>query len=322
MRLILLAFIILVNINANTILEDYRKNGIYEIKKDLDKQLTKKSYWSDHIKNLDTRFGYSEFYSSFLICDKNSSTLTVYKKDQNNTFVEKKVYHAFTGKVSGDKQREGDLKTPVGVYEINNRLSKDTNLDPFYGPIAFVTNYPNLYDVIRGKNGSGIWLHGLPINQERDDFTKGCIAIDNKNIECLDKNIEIEKTAIITYPSKPKKTTKDELSTILSQLYDWRYAWLYNDLEKYLSYYSDDFVRFDGMRIDAFKSYKRRVFNKDERKIIRFSDINVIAYPGSENVYQITFKEYYKSRSFEFNGDKVLLVRLDDENKLQIFIEK
>jgi murein L,D-transpeptidase YafK len=162
----------------------------------------------------------------------------------------------------------------------------------------------------------------LPINQERDDFTKGCIAIDNKNIECLDKNIEIEKTAIITYPSKPKKTTKDELSTILSQLYDWRYAWLYNDLEKYLSYYSDDFVRFDGMRIDAFKSYKRRVFNKDERKIIRFSDINVIAYPGSENVYQITFKEYYKSKSFEFNGDKVLLVRLDDENKLQIFIEK
>lgn len=322
MKLILLVFLLIVQINANPILEDYRQNGIFEIKKDLDNQLTKKSYWNNHIKDMDTRFGYTELYSSFLVCDKNSSTLTIYQKDKNNTFVEKKVYNAFTGKASGDKQREGDLKTPVGVYEINNRLSKDTKLDPFYGPLAFVTNYPNLYDVIRGKNGSGIWLHGLPINQERDDFTKGCIAIDNKSIECLDRNIEIDKTALVTYPGKPTQTTKEEIAAILSQLYEWRYAWLYNELERYLSFYADDFTRFDGMKIDSFKRYKTRVFNKDERKIIRFSDINVIAYPGSENTYQITFKEYYKSRSFEFSGDKILLVRLNDENKLKIFIEK
>jgi len=322
MKLILLIFITLVQINANTILDSYRENGIYKIKKDLDKQLAQKSYWSEHIKNVDTRFGYSELYSSFLICDKNNSTLTIYKKDQNNTYVEKKVYHAFTGKVSGDKQREGDLKTPVGVYKINNRLSKDTKLDPFYGPLAFVTSYPNLYDIIRGKNGSGIWLHGLPINQERDDFTKGCIAIDNKSIECLDKNINIDKTALIIHPNKPIHPTKEELSNILSQLYAWRYSWLYNNLDDYLSFYADDFTRFDGMKIDAFRKYKKRVFNKDEKKIIRFSDISVIAYPGSKNVYQITFNEYYKSSSFEFNGDKTLLVRLDNLDKLKIFIEK
>lgn len=322
MRSIIFFILILAQINASTLLDQYRLNGIDGIEKQFDLDLTKKEYWDQVLKNKDTRFGYSEQYNSFLICDKNSSTLTFYKEDENNTFIKKRQYDAFTGKVNGDKQKEGDLKTPVGVYEINDRLSKDTKLDPFYGPLAFVTSYPNLYDKMRGKNGSGIWLHGLPINQERDDFTKGCIAIDNKSIECLDRNIKIDTTALIIYPAKPKLTSKEKLSEILSQLYDWRYAWLYNDIDKYLSYYADDFTRFDGMNIDTFKSYKTRVFNKTEKKTIMFSDINVIAYPDSENIFQITFKEYYKSRSFEFSGDKILLVRLNDMNKLEIFIEK
>jgi murein L,D-transpeptidase YafK len=322
MRLIFFVFITLVHLNANTILDDYRLNGIDNIQKQFDQDLAEKKYWDNILKNKDTRFGYSELYSSFLICDKNSSTLTIYKQDENKTYIKKKVYDAFTGKVNGDKQREGDLKTPVGIYQINDRLSKETKLDPFYGPLAFVTSYPNLYDKIRGKNGSGIWLHGLPINQDRDDFTKGCIAIDNKSIECLDRNIKMDKTAIVIYPNKPNFTSKEKLSAILSQLYDWRFSWIYSDIDKYLSYYAEDFTRFDGMKIDTFKKYKTRVFNKDEKKTIIFSDISVIAYPASENVYQVTFKEYYKSKTFEFNGDKTLLVRLDNMNKLKIFIEK
>lgn len=322
MRLIVLTFILLAQLNANALLDTYRLNGIDGIEKKLDYELTNKKYWDQLLKNKDTRFGYSESFTSFLICDKEDSTLTIFKKDENETFVKKKEYSAFTGKVNGDKQREGDLKTPVGIYRINDRLSKETRLDPFYGPLAFVTSYPNLYDTMRGKNGSGIWVHGLPINQERDDFTKGCIAIDNQSIECLDRNINIEKTALVIYSSKAKNASKEKLSYILSQLYDWRYAWLYNDINKYLSYYSDDFTRFDGMGIDNFSRYKTRVFNKIEKKTIIFSNINILPYPDTKNVYQITFREYYKSPTFEFDGDKILLVRLDDMNKLKIFIEK
>jgi murein L,D-transpeptidase YafK len=322
MRLLIFTLVILAHLNANAILESYRLNGIFAIEKKLDLELTKEDYWDGVLKEKDTRFGYSELYTSFLVCDKNNSTLTIFKQDENATYKKKKVYNAFTGEVNGDKQREGDLKTPVGIYQIKDRLSKETKLDPFYGPLAFVTNYPNLYDSMRDKSGSGIWLHGLPINQDRDDFTKGCIAIDNTSIECLDRNINIDKTVLVIYPNNPKYTSKEKLSKILSQLYDWRYAWIYDELEKYLSYYADDFKRFDGMRIDEFKRYKTRVFAKVEKKTIIFSNISIIAYPDTQNVYQITFREYYKSRSFEFNGDKTLLVRLDDTNKIHIFIEK
>ncbi|CAI6147276.1 MAG: hypothetical protein SPLUMA1_SPLUMAMAG1_01934 [uncultured Sulfurimonas sp.] len=59
-----------------------------------------------------------------------------------------------------DKIREGDLRTPIGVYKLVKKLSK---VDSFYGPLAFATSYPNSYDKYLGKNGSGIWIHGLPL---------------------------------------------------------------------------------------------------------------------------------------------------------------
>lgn len=319
---ILFLTLITLSIYAHDILTDYRINGIEDIEKQLDQELTQKSYWDNQIKNKDTSFGYLESYSHVLSCDKNSSTLSLFKKDVNNTFVEMKSYNAFTGKADGDKKYEGDLKTPIGVYNINERLDKNTKLDPFYGPLAFVTTYPNLYDKARGKNGSGIWLHGLPINQKRDDFTRGCIAIDNKSIECLDNNINISKTVLIINPSSKKNvTSKDTLSTILSNLYEWRYAWKYSDIAKYLSFYSDDFKKTNGETFNRFKTNKEFVFQKKEDKTIIFNNINIFKYPNTDGVYQISFDEYYKTKYYKFVGNKTLMIKLDSENKIQIFLE-
>lgn len=294
-------------------------NGIANIEHHMDKELAKMEYWSNYLKNSNTTFGYIETYSNVLTCNKDKSTLCVYVKDGNNSYKLKKEYSAYTGKIQGDKHEEGDLKTPIGIYDITKKISK---VDEFYGPLAFVTSYPNAYDTYKGSEGHGIWIHGLPLNQERDSYTKGCIAIENESIECLDKNLDITKTILIINKAEVKKEiSKKELSTILSQLYTWRYAWLYNDSVSYLSFYSNDFKRFDGMSYKNFVNYKIRVFQKLEKKKIIFSDINVIPYPDTLNTYKISFKEYYKSDTFEFTGDKVLMVKLI-ENKIEIMTEK
>ncbi|MCD6433954.1 MAG: L,D-transpeptidase family protein, partial [Sulfurimonas sp.] len=215
-------FLVLISLSlcANEALTNYRISGIAEIEKQMDLRLTKKEYWSEYLKNIDTSFGYIESYSSLLTCDKRNSTLQLYKQDENSTFRFKKEYNAFTGKREGDKIEEGDLKTPVGIYRITKKIKK---LDSFYGPLAFVTSYPNSYDKFRGKNGHGIWIHGLPTKQIRDEYTKGCIAINNSNIECLDKKINIEETLLIINEKEIlKNTSKNILSSILSQLYLWR----------------------------------------------------------------------------------------------------
>lgn len=322
MKIIFLILITL-SLHSSDILTNYRINGINTIEKQMDFELTKKEYWSAYIKDIDTTFGYIESYPNILVCNKENSTLNLYTKDSNNTYEFKNKYGAYTGKIKGDKLKEGDLKTPVGIYKITKKLSKENKLDSFYGPLAFVTSYPNTYDKYRGKNGHGIWIHGLPTEQERDEFTKGCIAIDNTNIKCLNDIIDIENTILIINSDKVKKgISKEILVSILSQLYSWRYSWLFDDIDGYLNFYSKGFIRFDGMKFERFKKYKTRVFKKIEKKTIIFNGINVIPYPNTKNIYQITFKEFYKSDTFKFSGDKTLVVKLDKTNNMKILTEK
>ena len=317
-----LFIIVLFNLSlqASSILTDYRQNGLDGIEKKMDLELTKDKYWNNVLKNIDTSFGYIESYNSILTCDKEKSTLSLFKLDTKKKYVQLEEYSAFTGKIKGDKIKEGDLKTPIGIYNLEKKISK---LDSFYGPLAFVTNYPNTYDKFRGKNGSGIWIHGLPTEQERDDYTKGCIAINNDNIMCLDKEVHIDSTLLIINPDKQKiEVSKKVLASILANLYEWRYSWLYNDTKKYLSFYADNFVRDDGMKYERFLTYKTRIFNKKEKKKILFHDINVIAYPAAKDIFQITFKEFYTSNSFKFEGNKVLMVKVDANHNFKILTEK
>jgi murein L,D-transpeptidase YafK len=315
-------FFILLGISlfGDDILTNYRINGIKEIEKKMDMKLAQKEYWSEYLQDKDTTFGYLETYSSILTCNKTDSTLNLYKRDENSTFKLQKEYAAYTGKKPGDKVKEGDLRTPIGIYEITKRLN---NVDPFYGPMAFVTSYPNLYDKYRGKNGHGIWIHGVPTEQNRDEFTKGCIAINNVAIESLDEKIKIDDTLLIIDEAEVSKNiSKERLVTILSQLYMWRYSWLYNDIDTYLNFYADDFSRADKMSLNQFKRYKTRIFRKNESKTIIFNDINIVRYPNTQNIFQITFNEIYRSKSFSFTGKKTLIVRMDTLNNIKIFIEK
>ncbi|WP_294965750.1 L,D-transpeptidase family protein [Sulfurimonas sp.] len=320
-----IVFLLLVTLSlySNDVLTNYRMNGINAIEKQMDFDLTKAQYWSEHIKDIDTTFGYLESNPNILTCNKENSTLNLYVKDTNNSYGFQNEYSAFTGKIKGDKVKEGDLKTPVGIYQITKKLTKENKLDSFYGPLAFVTSYPNTYDKYRGKNGHGIWIHGLPTEQKRDEFTKGCIAINNSNIEGLNEIIDIDNTLLIINTDEVKKgISKETLATLLSQLYSWRYSWLFDDINGYLAFYSSDFVRSDGMKFDRFKKYKTRVFKKIEKKTIIFNSINVIPYPNTDNIYQITFKELYKSDTFKFSGDKTLVVKLDETKSMKILTEK
>jgi murein L,D-transpeptidase YafK len=319
---LVLVLICTLNIFASNtdILTSYRVNGIDNIEKQLDKELTNIQYWEEFLKNKDTKFGYMESYCDVLTCNKQKSKLSIYRKDENTSkYKLVKEFPAFTGKEKGDKLKEGDLKTPIGIYELTEKILK---VDPFYGPLAFVTSYPNTYDKYRHKTGQGIWIHGLPLNQERDEFTKGCIAIENPSIECLNKHLDLTKTILLIDKADVKTDVpKKDLALILAQLYSWRYAWIYNDLEQYLNFYDESFKRFDGMDKSEFSTYKTRIFNKKEDKTIIFTNINVLPYPDTEDVYKITFNEQYRSDSFSFTGNKVLIVKLKD-NKISIITEK
>ncbi len=289
-------------------------------KKLWDQQAFSPSYWTSHLQNKDLKFGYFENIISLLTCSKDKGTLELYIPNNQKQLVLSRKYSAFTGKASGDKRVEGDLKTPVGVYKLTE---KKKNLDQFYGPMAFVTSYPNFYDKVRGKTGSGIWIHGLPFNGDRDPFTRGCIAIENKDISQLENILNYNNSLVLIDSNiKPNQASSTTYINILSQLYRWKYAWTYNHLDDYLAFYDSTFKNQSGSNLNNFKSYKKRIFDKNEEKTIDISNIRIIPYPGeSANIFMVTFMQNYISDSHKSNKEKTLFLKLSQNQTISIIAE-
>ena len=301
----------------------YRAKGIDLVLQKIEEKLQNREYWEKRLLLYDTSFGYFESLNYLFLSNKSVPSIDLYQYSNQNQFIHLDAVKAFVGQNRGIKTREGDLKTPVGVYFLEERLEK---LDQFYGPLAFTTSYPNLYDKIQNRTGSGIWIHGLPIdNKNREDFTKGCIAIENNDIVRFDEKINsrLDKSVLIITEKKMRKVKKDDFIIILSSLYKWLNAWRINDIETYLSFYSENFTKYNGQKIEEFSRIKRIIFSRNEQKKIFFTDINIVPYPNPEkkNLFYVNFKEIYQSPSHEFEGLKELYV-LVENNKLKIVVEK
>ncbi|QUJ76207.1 L,D-transpeptidase family protein [Sulfitobacter albidus] len=84
----------------------------------------------------------------------------------------------------GHKEIEGDGRTPEGVYYINRRNPNSR----FH--LSLGISYPNAEDRAKAaamgkKPGGDIFIHGqkVPFRRDKGDWTWGCIAIDNKEME-------------------------------------------------------------------------------------------------------------------------------------------
>ena len=319
MRVLIFIFII-TNIFAQNLVDIYRFEGIEKVKNILEKKLQSKNYWLNILKNQNVKFGYYENPSFILLCNKSLKTLKVYetKNGKNKELFE--FNHIIVGKL-GQKFKEGDLKTPIGVYSLIDKIKPKNT---FYGPLAFVTSYPNLYDKILGRNGHGIWIHGKPLDGERGDVSKGCIVLDNKNLVKLANTINYKDTILQIYQS-PIFATKEDIASILSLIYKWRYAWERSDFNTYISFYDKDFKRSNGDDLKKFIAYKKKVFNirKHQNVKIFFKNITIVPYQNFKNliIYRISFYEEYYAPNFTFKGNKEIFVRKRGDN-FKIFIEK
>ncbi len=68
--------------------------------------------------------------STVLVIDKSACRLMVYKFQES--WKMHRVFPCTTGKVNGDKFREGDLKTPIGIYWLNQAWA-GWELAQYYG---------------------------------------------------------------------------------------------------------------------------------------------------------------------------------------------
>jgi len=119
-----------------------------------------------------------------IVLRKGERRLSLYRNGQ-----EIKAYKVSLGlSPVGDKEREGDYRTPEGRYSLTRR---NPDSDFF---LSIQVSYPDAQDIAAARKngvppGGAIMIHGLPniMRHPRDrylatDWTDGCIALSNEDM--------------------------------------------------------------------------------------------------------------------------------------------
>ena len=132
-----------------------------------------------------------------VVVDASHSRVYVFEQQSGGLQLIRSFY-ASIGRAGYDKEVEGDLRTPLGVYHITSRLD-DQQVEELYGIGALPLNYPNEHDRRMGRTGSGIWLHGVPrVSYARSPYaTEGCVALANDDMAYLMEVLQTRRTPVV-----------------------------------------------------------------------------------------------------------------------------
>lgn len=206
-------------------------------------------------------------------------------------------YYISVGKLGIEKNTEGDLRTPLGVYFITSNLNP-RSLKDFYGSGALPVNYPNQLDVKRGKTGGGIWLHGTPPAQysRAPLATDGCVVLSNPDLELIIRTVEIRTTPVVIAQSLKwlaPQTVKAESKTFEDALNGWHAAKSSGDITRVTSWYMPDFTS-NGKTLSEWMPELRAEMDKLGGREVQLKDVSYLRWTDAADTMVVTFGELAK----------------------------
>lgn len=232
-----------------------------------------------------------------LVVDSKRSRLYVYENlDGRARYVTD--YYVTLGKNGIEKAREGDQKTPVGVYHVTSSLPRQ-KLTDFYGSGAWPINYPNEWDRRQGRNGHGIWLHGTPSNtySRPPRASDGCIVLANADLDRLGQDLQIGLTPVIIADQiewVDAGAQQAERKALAGALEAWRADWESLDTARYLKHYAASFES-DGQSLAEWSEHKHKVNAGKSWIKVGLSQVSMFRYPGEGDFVVVTFAQDYRS---------------------------
>ncbi|MDD5061993.1 MAG: L,D-transpeptidase family protein [Candidatus Marinimicrobia bacterium] len=243
-----------------------------------------------------------------LVVDKTHQKMFMVKSNAPGALEVSKEYRVTTGRRNGDKEREGDLKTPEGIYYVNGRVPEG-KLTPKYGPIAYTLDYPNFIDRLQNRRGSNIWIHGR--NEAIKDFlTEGCVSLENGQILNLAKYVTINQTPVIILNdlSGYDVAGSDYQATIehWTNFTDgWAQSWDSGAIAAYISYYAPAFRDESGRNPKQYETYKSSLEERYQWKTVSVDKVSVLV---SDHETHLKFRQRYLSPTFYSEGQKQLIL--------------
>lgn len=245
----------------------------------------------------------------YLVMDKQSNALTARTYSPVSKVIRK--FRAITGSSLGDKLREGDKRTPEGIYFVETEVPQ-SRLTKLHGAAGFELNYPNSIDRIFKRTGSGIWIHGVDSETrlEKRFDTLGCVALGNKEVVELGRYLRLRQTPIVVVSDESKEPYigyESPESPLGKRIMEWAAAWASPDVEKYLSFYHKDFYS-EGRDFESFKAHKRFLAKSYKNIQVQIKNLKILRH-GKYSV--VVFAQNYTSNRYQWIGYKRLYLIQD-----------
>lgn len=259
-----------------------------------------------------------------IIADMTDARVYVFRNEQGMPVYETDFFLTIGIKGFG-KMKEGDQKTPLGVYHFINYIDGE-KLPDLYGTGAFPINYPNIWDRKLKRTGSGIWLHGTPsyTYNRAPQASDGCFVMSNDDMLRIDRyistatNTPVLLVKNISWISTQQWQAK-QLETL--QMFSvWQQDWESLSHDNLMSHYSKDYL-VDGRNFKQISGHKKWVSRKKEYIQMEYSNLSIFQYPGEDNLRLLKFTQDYKSNNFNSVTEKELYWIKDNDAVWRIVFE-
>ncbi|MBU1249333.1 MAG: hypothetical protein KKB70_11580, partial [Proteobacteria bacterium] len=186
-----------------------------------------------------------------------------------------------------------------------------------FGDVAYTLNYPNPIDRLKGKTGSGIWLHGrgkqlVPLD------TKGCVALKVPDIASLDSDLKTNTPVVIAesvaWTENPGSGDADARA-LAGEIKTWAKDWQLKSDAFFGHYDAKKLSQGEGQPFAGFKSHKREVFASQPWIQVMVDNIHAVQGPD----YWVTwFDQYYRTPALTTQVGKRFYWQKDEDGQWRI----
>ena len=178
---------------------------------------------------------------------------------------------------------------------------------------SYATAHINLGDLYT-RMASESYNQALQIDKSNKNAkTKLSLIKKLFNFQPINKNITLTEDTEQKTQSFNEIKNKDETSNekILVMIDNWKNAWMSQNFDQYIRYYSNNFKNNKGMDLEKWKEFRKpRVINKPSINL----KLENIKISKNKNLYSVSFTQIYQSGDIYSTTKKTLLIELIDDH--------
>ncbi|NNC57474.1 MAG: L,D-transpeptidase family protein [Woeseiaceae bacterium] len=230
---------------------------------------------------------------SVFVAETSTATFYRFARGPGNTIDKRGATYMSIGENGDGKQRDGDRRTPLGIYFVTEQLDT-SKLHEKYGLTAFTLDYPNAWDRRMQRTGDGIWIHGVDrrAGKRPPRDTDGCIALPNDVLAMLESQFAANATPVVIareinwVDPGELSATRRELDAAVSL---WANSLRDGDLYTYLSLYDDNF-RHWGMDKTEWTALQTETLGSRSIRKVTVGELLLLADPAEDGMYLSRFR--------------------------------